>query len=379
MATASRSANVAELQRMFSNLDSNVIASVLAANNGQVDLTIDHLLTMSIDTENENHFQQSIPVTPLRQLPSIPNIYDDDPPPYPGHETSVHHRTSPMASLPRRSPNNSQTTSDSIVHREIQIQRWKTPYGQYRTFYIGDLPNDFLRLTISSNNEQKKSSTSQLVEDEHMALLLQNEEFVHELRHNKDFLTTLRTERSTPLLPLPTPSSSSTQRKNVSHHSTKPLPLPTPPTIETTKTPKVRAKMLQNVLTQIEQGQTMRTSMVPEESIIHHEGYSYGKDDREKVPLPPAPIVSEFDPMKLETNEEFISRLKHMGKNSMDKFNQLARKFTIKKPTKSSRQPMLFNSTQHEHLNNEFENDEDADLVNRNKSMFADSPWNTIK
>lgn len=58
MATASRSANVAELQRMFSNLDSNVIASVLAANNGQVDLTIDHLLTMSIDTENENHFQQ---------------------------------------------------------------------------------------------------------------------------------------------------------------------------------------------------------------------------------------------------------------------------------------------------------------------------------
>lgn len=92
---------------------------------------------------------------------------------------------------------------------------------------------------------------------------------------------------------------------------------------------------------------------------IYH--FSIHLDDREKVPLPPAPIVSEFDPMKLETNEEFISRLKHMGKSnekkkkgksvdfisfrticvdSMDKFNQLARKFTIKKPTKSSRQPM---------------------------------------
>ncbi|CAF5110992.1 unnamed protein product, partial [Rotaria sp. Silwood1] len=43
---------------MFSNLDSTVIESVLAANNGQVDITIDHLLTMSIDTENENNIQQ---------------------------------------------------------------------------------------------------------------------------------------------------------------------------------------------------------------------------------------------------------------------------------------------------------------------------------
>jgi hypothetical protein len=57
-ASSSRSANVAELRRMFSNLDSSVIESVLAANNGQVDVTIDHLLTMSIDTENEYNIQQ---------------------------------------------------------------------------------------------------------------------------------------------------------------------------------------------------------------------------------------------------------------------------------------------------------------------------------
>jgi hypothetical protein len=58
MAASSRSATIAELRRMFSNLDSTVIESVLAANNGQVDVTIDHLLTMSIDTENENNIQQ---------------------------------------------------------------------------------------------------------------------------------------------------------------------------------------------------------------------------------------------------------------------------------------------------------------------------------
>jgi hypothetical protein len=57
MAAASKSATVAELRRMFSNLDATVIESVLIANNGQVDVTIDHLLTMSIDTENQNHIQ----------------------------------------------------------------------------------------------------------------------------------------------------------------------------------------------------------------------------------------------------------------------------------------------------------------------------------
>jgi hypothetical protein len=58
VADTSRSGNAAELQRMFSNLDSSVIESVLAANDGQVNVTIDHLLTMSIDTENENSIQQ---------------------------------------------------------------------------------------------------------------------------------------------------------------------------------------------------------------------------------------------------------------------------------------------------------------------------------
>ena len=55
--SSTRSTTVAELRRMFSNLDSSVIESVLAANNDQVDVTIDHLLTMSIDTENQFNIQ----------------------------------------------------------------------------------------------------------------------------------------------------------------------------------------------------------------------------------------------------------------------------------------------------------------------------------
>ena len=38
-------------------------------------------------------------------------------------------------------------------------------------------------------------------------------------------------------------------------------------------------------------------------------------DDKERIPLPPAPFVAEFDPSKHESNEEFIGRLKHMGKS----------------------------------------------------------------
>lgn len=78
--------------------------------------------------------------------------------------------------------------------------------------------------------------------------------------------------------------------------------------------------------------------------------YLIFKDDHDHIPLPPAPYVGEFDPLRSESNEEFIARLKSMGKSnkfsseiifaifyfglstdSMEKFNQLARRFTIHK------------------------------------------------
>ncbi|CAF0757938.1 unnamed protein product [Rotaria sp. Silwood1] len=351
MAASSRSATVAELRRMFSNLDSTVIESVLAANNGQVDITIDHLLTMSIDTENENNIQQVTPTTPLRQLPAVPNIYDDDPPPYPGHDPMANHHsiTTTMPSLPQRSSSNAQSSisynqsnnmhfsKDINSQQDLQMRRWKTAYDQYRICYIGDLPDDFLRVKLLSkftntnqlknNFSEENGKTSRYIEDERFNELFHNEEFLNELRHNKEFLTALHSDQSI------RSTSSSQQRRSFNYLSTKPLPLPTPPTVETLKTPKVRARMLQNVLTQIEQGQTMKTSMVPEESITQNESYSYGKDNLERIPLPPAAFVSEFDPLRLESNEEFIDRLKNMGKNSMEKFNQLARRFSTRKDT----------------------------------------------
>ncbi len=116
------------------------------------------------------------------------------------------------------------------------------------------------------------SNANRYLDDERLAVLFQNDEFLNELRHNKDFITTLHSgwifysflsiEKNNEYLDQPirsTATTSSQQRRSPNLLSTKPLPLPTPPTVEIPKTPKVRARMLQNVLTQIEQGQTMKS------------------------------------------------------------------------------------------------------------------------
>ncbi|CAF4447753.1 unnamed protein product [Rotaria socialis] len=321
---------------------------------------------MSIDTENENNVQQVTPTTLLQQLPAVLNVYDDDPPPYPGHDTKgsncASSTTTTIPFLPQRfssnypsSINQSQLKNihfeeDAYCLQDLQVRRWKTAYDQYRICYIGDLPDDFLRVKLTSKfeptNQSKKNmhgqhdNAARYIEDEHLEEFLRNEEFLNELRRNQDFITTLNSDQST------RSTASNQQNRSFNYLSTKPLPMPTPPTVETPKTPKVRARMLQNALTQIEQGQTIKTSMVPQESITQNESYSYGKDNHDRIPLPPAPSASEFDPLRPESNEEFIARLKNMGKNSMDKFNQLARRFSTRKnttinPGKYSKQPFI--------------------------------------
>ena len=39
-------------------------------------------------------------------------------------------------------------------------------------------------------------------------------------------------------------------------------------------------------------------------------------DNRERMALPEAPTVQEFDPLRTENNEEFVARLKNMGKSN---------------------------------------------------------------
>jgi hypothetical protein len=104
----------------------------------------------------------------------------------------------------RKESNNGHLSDSTNNQPDLQVRKWKTSYGQYRHCYIGDLPDNFLRvkfLTKSEINNQSKAQKtnpygehnngSTYSDEERLSVLFQNEDFLNELRQNKDFITTL--------------------------------------------------------------------------------------------------------------------------------------------------------------------------------------------
>lgn len=126
------------------------IQAVLRSNQGAVDTTIDQLLTMSTDNENEKIRSE------LEQKEELPSA----------------------AKSPRK---------DSSKLLKSSVQKWQPPL-------LGPLPDTFLRLPQQVSDDGIDSAYSQdnsMLEDERIAMFLQNEEFMAELRWNEDFLSTL--------------------------------------------------------------------------------------------------------------------------------------------------------------------------------------------
>ena len=182
---------------MFPNMDVDVIEAVLRSNNGAVDTTIDQLLTMTADNE--------------------PSSADT------GHGTA--------GDLPSYTEA-VDTVSDLLGAASVggdqdmllgaaaggfgagvslrRIRGWNPPI-------LGKLPSDFLRLRSArqsrghaySHPDGPESSghshegararrhdpvsdrNQQLIEDEKFAMMLQNEEFMRELRGNQEFMNAL--------------------------------------------------------------------------------------------------------------------------------------------------------------------------------------------
>ncbi|XP_026285003.1 CUE domain-containing protein 1 isoform X1 [Frankliniella occidentalis] len=194
-----------DFKTMFPGMEDAVIEAVLRSNQGAVDATIDQLLAMNTDYENEQ----------LRhQLDEA-----DGPSKTPDLIQSV----AAASSLAGASggacggvvPDNISrlpTHDGKLPLREIK--GWDPPM-------LGQLPDDFLRLTPSHSRKQTMMLSQQMLqaryaenqrvrgvlgdsaadpdldqflEDERIALFLQNEEFMAELRWNKDFLTALEKE-----------------------------------------------------------------------------------------------------------------------------------------------------------------------------------------
>ncbi|CAM4668887.1 CUE domain-containing protein 1 isoform X2 [Caretta caretta] len=203
-----------DFKTMFPNMDYDIIECVLRANNGAVDATIDQLLQMNLDGsgyDDSSDSDDSIPPEILERTLE-PDSSDEEPPPVyspPAYDMHVFDRQYPQAppSPPPRIdvPN----SSGPQVHR--RYRNWNPPL-------LGNLPDDFLRIlpqqmdsvqssqschqTVLGEGSQRSQGSldqerkwKQYLEDERIALFLQNEEFMKELQRNRDFLLALERDR----------------------------------------------------------------------------------------------------------------------------------------------------------------------------------------
>ncbi|NXE87250.1 CUED1 protein, partial [Menura novaehollandiae] len=237
-----------DFKTMFPNMDYDIIECVLRANNGAVDATIDQLLQMNLDgsgCDDSSDSEDSIPPEILERTLE-PDSSDEEPPPVyspPAYESQAlcpaavagvggfvpHQRC-----LPRRTdvPGPGSTTAPG------HYRNWNPPL-------LGNLPEDFLRIlpqqTASTQvrldqpevllqgppettsdpcpvclpqgshgcrqplprgpvprgqgSLEQERRWKQYLEDERIALFLQNEEFMKELQRNRDFLLALERDR----------------------------------------------------------------------------------------------------------------------------------------------------------------------------------------
>uniref|UniRef100_A0A3Q3WUS7 CUE domain-containing protein n=1 Tax=Mola mola TaxID=94237 RepID=A0A3Q3WUS7_MOLML len=220
-----------DFKTMFPSMDYEVIECVLRSNNGAVDATIDQLLQMSIEgrSDDSSDSDDSIPPEILERTLE-PDSSDEEPPPVyspPSYDLHIYDRKYPDA--PPTPPPRFEAEPPPNQQQARSYRNWNPPL-------LGNLPDDFLRIlpqqldsiksSQSSQSQPSSSSSSassigqwtahsasrfgaaettgateqdkklkQYLEDERIALFLQNEEFMRELQRNREFLVALERDR----------------------------------------------------------------------------------------------------------------------------------------------------------------------------------------
>uniref|UniRef100_A0A8C5U8W2 CUE domain-containing protein n=1 Tax=Malurus cyaneus samueli TaxID=2593467 RepID=A0A8C5U8W2_9PASS len=202
-----------DFKTMFPSMDYDIIECVLRANNGAVDATIDQLLQMNLDgsgCDDSSDSEDSIPPEILERTLE-PDSSDEEPPPVyspPAYESQALGSRYPGA--PPTPPPRTDVPGPGSTAVPAHYRNWNPPL-------LGNLPEDFLRIL-----PQQTASTQvghpgqtpgnhdlhvrwgachvfrrwkQYLEDERIALFLQNEEFMKELQRNRDFLLALERDR----------------------------------------------------------------------------------------------------------------------------------------------------------------------------------------
>ncbi|XP_071850161.1 CUE domain-containing protein 1-like isoform X2 [Apostichopus japonicus] len=227
-----------DFSHMFPRLDREVIESVLRSNNGAVDITIDQLLVLdqgtnslesssTLGTPNSN---QIFPPSPF-PVEQPPPFGEDNPPPYsPPSPNSPFSKFNTRLSLQPVTERRETEPSPRDAQDPFSPSSNPPPIPprpiakRYKPALLGPLPDDFLRMPsptppsqpqsqppqqilsndiqerLMENRRQRNSvrkndkRSQQRLEDERIALLLQNEVFLDELRRNPDFIASLDTD-----------------------------------------------------------------------------------------------------------------------------------------------------------------------------------------
>ncbi|NWV53907.1 CUED1 protein, partial [Daphoenositta chrysoptera] len=232
-----------DFKTMFPSMDYDIIECVLRANNGAVDATIDQLLQMNLDgsgCDDSSDSEDSIPPEILERTLE-PDSSDEEPPPVyspPAYESQALGSRYPRA--PPTPPPRTDVPGPGGTAAPAHYRNWNPPL-------LGNLPEDFLRIlpqqTAGTQRGKRLSSArgaaagtprdhhrpaprlppqgshgcrqpaprglvprgqgaleqerrwKQYLEDERIALFLQNEEFMKELQRNRDFLLALERDR----------------------------------------------------------------------------------------------------------------------------------------------------------------------------------------
>ncbi|KAL4715989.1 hypothetical protein ACJJTC_013289 [Scirpophaga incertulas] len=156
-----------DFKTMFPDMDDDVIEAVLRANQGAVDATIDQLLAMSTDNQNER----------LRlEMERVENC-------------------TPSRRKDRRSTKPAENGEDNDRTALVDIDEESVPLAVRRKWVprlLGPLPPMFLRIPPCTD---ARIDLSLDMDDDRIATYLQNEEFMAELRWNQEFMAALDSEQ----------------------------------------------------------------------------------------------------------------------------------------------------------------------------------------
>ncbi|KAF6040041.1 hypothetical protein EB796_001648 [Bugula neritina] len=431
-------AAMSDFRTMFPGLDVELIESVLRANGGAVDDTIDQLLTMNVDTEAKPaaNLSSSPPLLPpkpagslrssterlqvsdatpalppregslkrKKQPPKVTNaapilyntpqtrydtewnglvipmlgklpsnflriISNDSPPPRPPKSLSSKHRSHSVRNkipthLAEQPVSRSRATTTFQSHGANPSQTSRNRHGLRTT--VGRsaserLSHNALKKQIQANTRRLQEAceaseiegdSDRYLEDERLALIMQNEEFLRELKRNEDFMKTLEFERDMLATRLAHERKLNRQLSRLSPSSERPPPnLLAPQEISPPNTNNLTSDSTSTAAA----AKTTKTSEISSPSAEHL-----------------SPSIVPVDRTDKTDVLDFRDQLKSMGTSSKKKFALIAKKFFTTSRKKRKGAGKIIRDAHGPSTLNLLDDNDDEDLIDATSGLHLE-------